>query len=263
MIIENDQIKLFAEEIALEHPETETDLERIVSEEGLSVYYDAYGSNTFDGMTIYDEDKFFIHINTDKGNRPNTARGRFTLAHELGHYYIDSHRVGLKSGILEPHPSTINPKQFSRIEREADYFASNLLMPEPRFKGAIFRNKFNPDLLDKLQRMFNVSRTACAFRFADIGNHPIMIVFSENHKVLWKHSSSDFKYKFLLYEKRVPENTVMGEYFNGKHNETYKTEKIWAIDIFNYVTDDDLNLTVNEYCIAYKNKTLSIFWFPD
>jgi len=261
MIIENDQIKSFAEEIAMEYPESETNLERIVSEEGLQVFYDRYGLNTFDGMTMYDKNKFFIHINTTQGNKPKTPRGRFTLAHELGHYYIDSHRIGLKEGILAPHPSTLNYKHFSRIEKEADYFASNLLMPESRFQEAFYRKKFSPDLLDHLRIKFNVSRTACAFRFADIGNHPIMIVYSENNTVLWKYSSKDFKYKFLLYEKRVPENTVMGEYFNGKHNETYKTEKIWAVDLFNYIADEDLNLNVNEYCIAYKNKTLSIFWF--
>lgn len=261
MTINNEQIKNFAEEIALEYPESETNLERIVSEEGLLIFYDKYGLDTFDGMTMYDEGKFFIHINTDKGNKPKTARGRFTLAHELGHYYIDSHRIGLKEGLLEPHPSNLNHAHFSRIEREADYFASNLLMPEPRFKEAIYRKEFSPELLNLVREKFNVSRTACAFRFADIGNHPIMIVYSENNTVIWKHSSIDFKYKFLLYEKKVPENSVMGEYFNGKHNETYKTEKVWAIDVFNHVKNSDLNLNVNEYCIAYKNKTLSIFWF--
>jgi Zn-dependent peptidase ImmA (M78 family) len=261
MVINNEQIKNFAEEIALEYPEAETNLERIVTEEGLYVFYDNYGLNTFDGMTMYDKDKFYIHINTDQGNKPKTPRGRFTLAHELGHYYIDSHRIGLKKGLLEPHPSTLNHKRFSRIEREADYFASNLLMPENRFKETIYRKRFTPDLLDQLRDQFNVSRTACAFRFADIGNHPIMIVYSENNSVKWKYSSSDFLYKFLLFENKVPENTVMGEYFNGKHSETYKTEKVWAVDVFNYVREADLNLSVNEYCIAFKNKTLSIFWF--
>ena len=80
MIIENNQIKKFAEEIALEFPESETNLNRIISEEGLQVFYDNYG-NTFDGMTMYDQGNFFIHINTARGNKPDSPRGRFTLAH--------------------------------------------------------------------------------------------------------------------------------------------------------------------------------------
>lgn len=39
-------------------------------------------------MTIYDNGKFYIHINTYNGNRVDTDRGRFTLAHELGHYLL-------------------------------------------------------------------------------------------------------------------------------------------------------------------------------
>ena len=133
-------------------------------------------------------------------------------------------------------------------------------MPESRFKETIYRKKFCPELLDSLREKFNVSRTACALRFADVGNHPIMVVYSENNLVKWKYNSKDFKFNYLLYEKKVPENTVMGEYYLGNHTETYKTEKVWAADVFNYVTDVDLNLYVNEYCIAYKNKALSIFW---
>ncbi|WBL26770.1 ImmA/IrrE family metallo-endopeptidase [Zunongwangia sp. HGR-M22] len=261
MIINNQEIKQFAEEIALEYPEIETNLERIVEEEGIKVFYDCYDTATFDGMTIYEYSQFFIHINLDRGNKPSTARARFTLAHELGHYFIDTHRIGLKEGILEPHPSKLNNHQFTRIEREADYFASNLLMPETRFKKFINKKHFNPELLNDLKLNFNVSLTACAIRYADIGNCPLMIVYSENGNVKWKYYSLDFPYKYLLYEKKVPENTVMGEYFNKVHNDSYKIEKIWAVDIFNHVSQKDFNLLVNEYCISYKSKTLSIIWF--
>lgn len=227
----------------------------------MNVFYDRYGTDTFDGMTIYDQSKFFIHINTDRGNNRDTPRGRFTLAHELGHYFIDSHRIGLKEGILEPHPSNTNRKQFFRIEREADFFASNLLMPEPRFRNALIGQKFSPEILNNLKLKFSVSTTACAFRFADIGNHPIMIVYAENKTIKWRHCSEDFKYKCLLYEKKISPNTVMGEFFNGVHNETYRTEKVWGFEVFSHIRTKDLNQMVNEYCVCYKNKAMSIFWF--
>jgi len=69
-------------------------LNKIAEEEGLRVIYDDYGRNTFDGMTWYepDQDQFFIHINIARGNRENSSKARFTLAHELGHYFIDHHR---------------------------------------------------------------------------------------------------------------------------------------------------------------------------
>jgi len=140
--------KRLAEYIALQYNEKITPLDKIVVDEELNVFYDNYEVNTFDGMTIFDNGRFYVHLNIDKGNRPNSERGRFTLAHELGHYFIDAHRIGLKNGLLEPHPSEINKKQFTTIEREADYFASCLLMPESRFIRDIGNKKFSFEVID-------------------------------------------------------------------------------------------------------------------
>ena len=133
MIAKKNRLKIrkLAEYIALQFDEKITPLEKIVADENLDVFYDNYESNTFDGMTIYDNGEFYIHINTYNGNRADTDRGRFTLAHELGHYFIDTHRIGLKNGLLEPHPSLTNKAQYFSIEREADYFAAC----SPSFSG--------------------------------------------------------------------------------------------------------------------------------
>lgn len=254
-------IKELAEFIALKYGAKITPVNEIADSEGLNLIYDSYDIGTFDGMTVYTDELFYIHLNTDNGNRHDSERGRFTLAHELGHYFIDSHRIGLQSGLLEPHPSKTNKKQFHSIEREADYFASCLLMPEHRFKADIFKKKFSFELIDHLCKEYKVSRTACAFRFAQIGNHPIMIVYSENGEIKWKLESDDFPYKSLLNGKIVPKSTVMGEYFNKSNTQDlYKTEKVWADDWFNYVSDKDISRQFYEHCIPYKGKALSIIW---
>lgn len=255
-----NSIKELAEAIALEYEGKITPLDKIVEDEGLSVFYDRYGRDTFDGMTIYDNGQFYIHINTDLGNKKDSPRGRFTLAHELGHYYIDSHRLGLKKGLLEPHPSRTNRTQFNQIEREADFFASCLLMPQERFSKDFYRKSFDITLIDFLKDEYDVSRTACAFRFADIGNHSIMIVYAEGGAVKWYNCSEDFPYKYLLHEKTVAPNTVMGEFFIDITDDIFKTEEIWAVDMFKYVNDDDLNNKFYEHCITDKNRALSIIW---
>lgn len=260
MVRNKERIKSFAEAIALEYPGKVTPLTNIVNDESLRVYYDSYGKDTFDGMTFYENGEFYIHLNTDLGNKPMTARGRFTLAHELGHYYIDSHRIGLQKGLLAPHPSKTNQAQFNKIEREADYFASCLLMPQQKFYCDIQGKKFNIELIDYLRDEYAVSRTACAFRFAEIGSHPIMIIYAEGGKVKWQKCSDDFPYKYLLYEERVAPNTVMGEYFNGTKDDIFKKETIWAIDTFKYVGTESLQRQFFEHCITFKNKALSIIW---
>ncbi|MCM0337367.1 MULTISPECIES: ImmA/IrrE family metallo-endopeptidase [Bacteroides] len=255
------KIKKLAEYIALQFDEKITPLEKIVADENLDVFYDNYESNTFDGMTIYDNGKFYIHINTYNGNRADTDRGRFTLAHELGHYFIDTHRIGLKNGLLEPHPSLTNKAQYFSIEREADYFAACLLMPEERFRKDIGNKKFGIEVIDYLRAEYKISRTACALRFADIGNYPLLIVYAENNIIRWSYSSEDFPFKWMINDKIVPRNTVMGDYFNNNHiAEVFRTEQVWAIDCFKYVKDEDLQRKFYEHCITHKNSALSLFW---
>lgn len=255
------RIKKLAEYIALEFDEKITPLERILEDESLDVFYDNYEYDTFDGMTVYDNGNFYIHLNIDKHNHPGSDRGRFTLAHELGHYFIDAHRIGLKKGLLEPHSSLTNQKQYYVIEHEADYFASCLLMPESRFLNDIGNKKFCFDVIDFLKTEYRVSRTACALRFADIGNCPIMVVYAEKNIIKWKYSSEDFPFKWLINDNIVPKNTVMGEYFQKKYNaDIFKTEIVWALDCFKFVRDDDLRRQFKEHCITYKDSALSIFW---
>lgn len=255
------RIKKMAEYIALQFDEKITPLDRVIEDESLDVFYDNYECDTFDGMTIYDNGNFYIHLNIDKQNHPGSDRGRFTLAHELGHYFIDAHRIGLKNGLLEPHPSHTNKAQFFSIEREADYFASCLLMPEERFRKDIEKKKFNFGVIDYLRTEYKVSRTACALRFADIGNCPIMVIYAENNIVKWKYYSDDFPFKSLINDNIVPRNTVMGDYFKKSHiSDVFTTEQIWAIDCFKYVNEDEIQRKFYEHCITYKNSALSLFW---
>lgn len=251
-------IKRLAESLALDFSEVVTPIEKILEAEELELFYDSYG-DMFDGMTVYDNSQFYIHVNTFRGNRPETARARFTIAHELGHYFVDNHRIGLKKGLLTPHFSSNNENTSSRIEKEADYFASCFLMPEERFKKFLYRRKFDFALIKEAAAYFNTSITATAIRFAAIGNHPLMIVFGEQGSIRWKWASDDFPYQHLLYTNKIPENSVMGEYFqDGKP--VNGTEEVWAIDWFNYVMNDDTSRKFFEHCIPHKNLALSIIW---
>ena len=212
-------------------------------------------------MTVYDDNEFYIHINIDNHNRYNSPRSRFTLAHELGHYFIDTHRVGLKLGILKPHPSKIDKVQFDKIEREADYFAACLLMPEESFcKDLRSRKKFSFDVIDQLSKDYNVSKIAFSLRFAEIGNHPIKVVFAENGIIKWQKNSEGFPFWKLLNNGKVPEGLVMGDFFKGNLTDTFKTNEIFAGDCFEQVRKDEARRVFYEHCLVYNNQALSIIW---
>lgn len=192
------------------------DLNQIVEDEGIFVHYDDY-KNAFDGMFVIDNGIHHIHLNTSKGNYLNSGRGRFSLAHEIGHYMIEEHHMAIRQGKLKPHPSFQKKEQDNIYEIEADYFAANLLMPEDVFFNACGGREFNWYLIEDLANKFKTSRFATLLRFLDIVSHEVFVIGSENSIVKWFIKSNDFpnmKHKFKRGSK-LPENALAYKINNG------------------------------------------------
>ncbi|QNF34409.1 ImmA/IrrE family metallo-endopeptidase [Adhaeribacter swui] len=193
---------------------SKTNLLAICEDEILTLCIDNYGSE-FDGMLVWHDRQFFIHLNSAKGNTLESNRGRFTLAHELGHYFIDAHREGLKRGLLPPHPSNISLIHTGKMETEADYFASCLLMPLEKLRAFTGRRKFSFDIIRQISDNFGVSLTAAALRFTEVGTHEVMMVFSQGNKVKWYYRSPDFPQLANQFKVggQLPPTSVAGESF--------------------------------------------------
>lgn len=69
MVMKIKPIKTLANEIASLYT-IPIPLLDIAEDEGISVIYDDYGTDTFDGITWYEPqlDTFYIHVNTERGN---------------------------------------------------------------------------------------------------------------------------------------------------------------------------------------------------
>lgn len=258
-----------AEQIALQYS-IPIPLVEIVSEEEIKLTCDDYGKDTFDGLTVYERenDCFYIHLNTANGNRPDSTKGRFTLAHELGHYFIDHHRIALINGVMQPHCHTYNPfgnNETWIIEREADDFASSLLMPWLLLKQDLLQEKFSGTVINRLSKRYKVSFSAMAIRCLKCDYTPMMLVYAVDGMVKWQLHSKDFPFWQLKHGKAlVPENSVMGEYFNhGDDSDCRNDEIVFAGDCFHTFSQEQNNLKFYEYCIPYKNKAFSMFWQKD
>ena len=113
----------------------------------------------WDGFTVYDVQRglHVVHINVALAV---DGRRRFTWAHELGHIVL---------GHLRDYDCNRLPAQFLRVlDREADIFASELLMPR------CWIDKFVPAPCDarsmgKLKDMFGVSWEALIARLGELG----------------------------------------------------------------------------------------------
>jgi Zn-dependent peptidase ImmA (M78 family) len=100
-----------------------------------------------------------IWLNASEG----APRRRFTLAHELGHWVCQhlegrSAPVYCRAADVQPEPSAAD----RALEREANLFAAELLMPEEAVRRAF---KDGADLADR----FGVSDEAMAWRLFNFG----------------------------------------------------------------------------------------------
>lgn len=240
-------------------PNSQVDPSVIAEKLSITYSFGNYG-NSFDGLIECENGKFHIYINEDKVGHQYEQRARFTFAHELGHYYIDSHRIALLSGNSPSHCSSTGFKSRNKAERQADYFASCLLMPDEKFIKHFFRKKFSFKIIQELAGKFGTSISATTIRFCALGNHPIMVVYSKNNSIKWYWSSNDFPFKWLKHGKdKLPEDTVAGEYFL-KNRDPKKTEPIYAMDWFNIRRQEQAEMPFFEHAIAVGTHCLSIIW---
>src|SRR3712207_1573152 len=111
-----------AEEVADTHcPGSRVDPVKIIEANGITFSFGRY-ANAFDGLLEYQDGRFHIYSNLDRVEDRDGTRARFTLGHELGHFYINEHRNALKKGLAPSHPSFCEYTSTHLVEREADHF---------------------------------------------------------------------------------------------------------------------------------------------
>ncbi len=217
----------------------------------------------FEGYLEYFKGKFHISLHLSEGEHLYIPRVRFSFAHELGHYFIDEHRMALMAPGIPPHGSKGIFSSDIRSEREADYFAACLLMPEKRLKQDVFRKKFTMTLMNELRSKYQVSMTALLLRFTGLGNHPLMIVCSVHNRLKWLNYSDDFPFKRLRLGAggEVPECSAAAEYFR-EGTKYEKAERVFAEDWFELWKGDDRGRELFEYCVYYetRDQVISVIW---
>jgi len=130
----------------------------IASNEGITIQlFDPERSEKLRNVAgFFDPKKNTIFIN----NQDPTNRQQFTVAHELGHYKLGHQNAGvlLRQQIYE--------SQKPAIEKEADEFAGNLLVPLPMLKGVMKEYDLDERSVDVelLARIFGVSKEVIKIR---------------------------------------------------------------------------------------------------
>lgn len=107
---------------------------------------------------------------------PSMGFQRFSVSHELGHYFLPGHIDQVLQGGV--HLSRAGFVTADPYELEADHFAAGLLMPSAPFRKAI--DAYDPGLeaIEAVANLCVTSRTATAIRFAELTESAVAVIMS-------------------------------------------------------------------------------------
>lgn len=148
------------------------------------------GMKGVSGALIFAQPKPIIIYSTE---HENEGFERFSVAHELGHYFLPDH----PDEILKSGGTHLSRAGFSEggssIEIEADHFAAGLLLPDYLVRKQLGGGQIGLEGIRELAGDARVSLTAAAIRAAECGPYPLCIVVSEGARVSYAFPSDSFK----------------------------------------------------------------------
>lgn len=206
------------------------DPRHIAKEEGIEVLPGDY-DDRIEGRIEYHKEEgvgqFYLMYGNEKLPFRPEGRVRFSIAHELGHFYLPEHRKYLLSGQF--HNSVIDFVSTKPWEREADKFAARLLMPTERFRDEV-RDRADfltlQDLSYLAGEVFRTSLTSTIRRYVDMNFEPCCMVMAEKGVILWSKSSEDMQDQSLGWTdwgSKLPLNSVTAKAIISKLSGTQLT----------------------------------------
>lgn len=143
---------------------------------------------SFSGVLIQSGDDFLIGFSTAIKNE---GFQNFTVAHELGHFFIDGHAEELLRG--GQHFSQSGFISADPREREADLFATEFLMPWKLIEPTVHGSKRGFKAIKEVASQCESSIVASAIRFAEVSKESVAVIVSYQGTVEFMVASESFK----------------------------------------------------------------------
>ena len=166
------------------------DIQSFASTLGFEIKYVDTGD--CDALTVMANGQKLILLNQKIHFEP---RINFTLAHELGHYFIPTHLEPLYACNINELVSNWTLDTSSGVEREADIFASQLLLPDKFIDKSIISSM--NDIIS-VARTYGTSIPTTAIRMMESSYDIVAFVCCKGKKISWVSTSRGFKENLTL-----------------------------------------------------------------
>jgi len=190
---------------------------------------------------------------------------RFTVAHELGHYFLDGHVDALFGGGQQFHQSESGFTSDNKYEREADSFAASLLMPKLLFKAACGRSGQGLAAVESLADLCGTSLTATAIRYAKLVEEPVAVVWSFGDRVQFVFMSRVLQdLRGLTWIRKgsgLPLGTATAQ-FNSNEENIRKGRRVTSTSTLDTWFDGGGTTELNEEVVGLGDygRTLTVLW---
>ena len=188
---------------------------------------------------------------------------RFSIAHELGHYFLAGHPEHVFSGGKVIHESQAGFGSRDQIELEADHFAAGLLMPSHLFKFEAGKHSDGFTAIEKLAERCQTSLTASAIRYAELTDAAVAVIISTGTSVDYCFSSSTMYgikgYRHPIKGSVLPRDSLTRE-FNQSANKNIGGQRANDdADISSWFrADDEIDASEEVIGLGDYGKTLTI-----
>ncbi len=220
------------------------------------------------GIPIYEDSiqgflGLWFHVSECQGivlaQGQTPRRRRFTLAHELGHACMPTHR---KSSNLKCLEEDLTERDSDRaLETEANAFAAELLAPKRLVTPMLATGAISIRKADEIANQFDISLTCAVRRVVEYGKQSAAMVLCENGKVKWSVRRNGFPYGLPGSGDQIPGGTIARDIQAGGANSIDPR----SVERLAWLPDTSGHFTVMESALQLGSldQVLSLLWIPD
>jgi hypothetical protein len=167
------------------------DFVALCKQEGIELAPGVYGEEFHGRIEFHPEPPVFIIFHPAFEGSALPGRIRFSIAHELGHYFIDEHRELLVQGRAHNSSGMFAPAR-SRIEHEADRFAGVFLIPDHVIRQTAGSRAFlDLQQILSLANRCGTSAGAAAIRYVQWAEEPCVVVLCQDARIKYAVASAE------------------------------------------------------------------------
>lgn len=164
-------------------------------------------SDQIDAEALFIRTNDKTHIIVKDAPEQYLTRQAFSIGHELGHFSLPGHMDKYNCSYEDLN----NYSESKKHERDANLFASELLLPSKHFAMDVNRSSLTLKTIINLSQKYETSLTATALKYIRNTDESGALICSQNNLISWSIKASPFEYDLL--SGALSKNSYASDFF--------------------------------------------------